>query len=169
MIAYNRGLVVDTLSQAGAGMAGWERKSGMVLGHLRESGFAKTKNSTNEASMLLKAKRGSQKRTQNELKTNPKLSAQMREVEPKFEVFGIARVGAGNWIVGDAAGTGFAGLGETRGAAREFKNTENKAKKWLKTKDISFLKAANQESLTRQSAQIRPGREQGTRQFGKIE
>jgi len=137
-------------------MAGWERKSGMVLGHARESGFAKTKNSTNEASMLLKTKRGFQERTQNELKTNPKLSAQMREIEPKLERFGIARVGAGDWIAGDAAGTGIAGLGETRRTAREYKNRGNKAKKLLKTKDITFLKAANQESLTRQSAQISP-------------
>jgi hypothetical protein len=58
MIAYNGGLVVDTLSQASAGMAGWGRKSGMVLGHARESGFTQTKNSTNEASILLKTKRG---------------------------------------------------------------------------------------------------------------
>jgi len=43
----------------------------MGLGHSRESGFKKTKNSTNEASMLLKTKKGFQKRTQNELKTNP--------------------------------------------------------------------------------------------------
>jgi hypothetical protein len=45
---------MDTLSQAGAGMAGWGRKNGMVLGHARESGFKKAKNSTNEASMSLK-------------------------------------------------------------------------------------------------------------------
>jgi hypothetical protein len=54
VIAYDGGLVMDTLSQASAGVAGWERKSGMVLGHSRESGLEKTKNSTTEASMLLK-------------------------------------------------------------------------------------------------------------------
>ena len=37
-------------------MAGWGRKSWMVLGYSRESGFKKTKNSTNEASMLLKVR-----------------------------------------------------------------------------------------------------------------
>jgi hypothetical protein len=89
----------------------------------------------------------------------------MREIEPKFELFDIAHVGAGNWIVGDEGRSEIARLGETLGTAREHKNSGNKAKKWLKTKDVSFLKAANQESLTRQSAQIRPGREQG--QFGK--
>jgi hypothetical protein len=61
VIAYHGGLVVDTLSQTGAGMAGWERKSGMVLGPSRETGFAKTKNSTNEASILLKTKEGMSK------------------------------------------------------------------------------------------------------------
>jgi len=71
MIAYQDGLVVDTLSQASAGMAGWERKSGIVLGHWRGSGFTKSKNSTNEASMLLKTNEAFRKRTQNELKTNP--------------------------------------------------------------------------------------------------
>ena len=80
----------------------------------------------------------------------------MREINPKFELFDIAHVGAGNWIVGDAAGTGIARLGETWGTAREFKNTENKAKKWLKTKGITFLKGANQGPLARQSAQIKP-------------
>jgi hypothetical protein len=62
---------MDTLSQAGAGMAAWGRKSGMVLGRLRESSFKKTKNNTNEASMLLKTNEAFRKRTQNELKTNP--------------------------------------------------------------------------------------------------
>jgi hypothetical protein len=71
VIAYNSGLVMDTLSQTGAGMAGWGRKSGMVLGHSRESVFKKTKNNTNEASMLLKTNEAFRKRTQNELKANP--------------------------------------------------------------------------------------------------
>jgi hypothetical protein len=39
-------------------MAGWERKSGMVPGHSRGSSFTKTKNSTTEASMLLKTMNG---------------------------------------------------------------------------------------------------------------
>jgi hypothetical protein len=62
---------MDTLSQAGAGMAEWEWKSGMLPGHSPGSGFTKTKNSTNEASMLLKTNEALRKRTQNELKTNP--------------------------------------------------------------------------------------------------
>ena len=53
----------------------------------------------------------------------------MREIEPKFELFDIAHVGAGNSILGDVAGTGIALLGETRGTAREYKNSGNKAKK----------------------------------------
>jgi hypothetical protein len=65
--------------------------------------------------MLLKRKRGFQKRTQNE----PQLSAQMREINPKFELFDTAHVPAGDWIVGDVAGTEIALLGETRGTARE--------------------------------------------------
>jgi len=80
----------------------------------------------------------------------------MYELDPRFDCCDIAHVGAGNWIVADVAGTEIAGLGETRGSAREFRNTGNKAKKWLKTKHITFLKGANQGPLARQSAQIRP-------------
>jgi hypothetical protein len=63
----------------------------------------------------------------------------MREMEPKFELFAIARVGAGNRIVGAVAGTGIARLWESRGTAREFKNTGNKARMLLKTKRITFF------------------------------
>jgi hypothetical protein len=66
----------------------------------------------------------------------------MYELDPRFDCCDIAHVGAGNWIVADVAGTEIAGLGETRGSAREFRNTGNKAKKWLKTKHITFLKCA---------------------------
>ncbi len=97
--------------------------------------------------MLLKTKKGTSetklKRTQNELE----LSAQMREIEPKFELIDIAHVGPGNWTVGDAPGTEIARLGETRGTARECKNSGNKAKNWLKTKHITFLKDSNQAPL----------------------
>ena len=80
----------------------------------------------------------------------------MREIEPKFELFDIVHGGAGSRIVADAAGTEIARLGETRGTAREFKNTGNKARMLMKTNDITFLNGANQGPLARQSAQIRP-------------
>jgi hypothetical protein len=87
--------------------------------------------------MLLKTNDGILKRTQNELQ----LSAQMREIEPKFELFDIAHVRAGDLIVGDGAGTEIARLREARGTAREYKNTRNKARMLMKTKHITFLKA----------------------------
>jgi hypothetical protein len=80
----------------------------------------------------------------------------MREIDPKFELFDTARVGAGDWIVGNRAVTEIARLGETPGTAREFKNTGNKARMLMKTKHITFLSGANQGPLARQSAQIRP-------------
>ena len=80
----------------------------------------------------------------------------MREINPKFELFDTAHVPAGDWIVGDVAGTEIARLVETRGTAREFKNTGNKARMLMKTKHITFLNAANQGPLARQSAEIRP-------------
>ncbi len=39
----------------------------------------------------------------------------MHEKDPKFELFDIAHVGAGDWIVGDRAVTEIARLGETPG------------------------------------------------------
>jgi len=68
----------------------------------------------------------------------------MREIDPKFELFEIADVRAGDCIVGDVAGAEIARLGETRGTAREFKNTGNKARMLLKTKHITFLNAASE-------------------------
>jgi hypothetical protein len=84
----------------------------------------------------------------------------MRETEPKFQLFDIAHVRAGDWIIGHVAGTGIARLGETRGTAREYKNSGNKAKKWLKTKDITFLNAANFGLFVCKSAPIRHQKEQ---------
>jgi hypothetical protein len=80
----------------------------------------------------------------------------MREIEPKFELIDGAHVGAEDWIVGDVAGTEIARLAETRGTAREFKNSGNKARMLMKTKHITFLSGANQRPSARQSAQIRP-------------
>jgi len=80
----------------------------------------------------------------------------MREIELEFELIDSARGRAGDRIVGDAAGTGIARLGETRGTAREFKNSGNKARMLMKTKHITFLSGANQGTLARHSAQTRP-------------
>jgi hypothetical protein len=117
--------------------------------------------------MLLKTKKGMSetklKRTQNE----PQLSTQMREIETKFEFFDIAHVWARAGLWGNGAGTEIARPGETRGIAREFKNTGNKARMLMKTKHITFLSGANQGPLARHSAQIRPCREQRTPQFVK--
>ena len=76
----------------------------------------------------------------------------MREMKPRFELFDIASIGAGDWIVGDVAETEIARMGETRGTAREFKNTGNKARMLMKTKDITFLSAANYARFARNLA-----------------
>ena len=80
----------------------------------------------------------------------------MREMDLKFELFGIAHVGAGDWFVRDVARTEIARLGETWGSVREYKNTGNKARMLMKTKHITFLNGENQGPLARKSAQIRP-------------
>jgi hypothetical protein len=89
----------------------------------------------------------------------------MHEIDPKFELFDIAQVRAGNWIAGDGAGTGIARLGKTRGTAREFKNSGNKARMLMKTKHITFLKRANQGSL--RANPHKSGLEGSKRRFGK--
>ncbi len=78
----------------------------------------------------------------------------MGEIRPKFELFDIAPGRTGDWFVGDGASTGIAPLGETRGTAKEYKNSGNKARKWLKTKHITFLSGANHALLACQLAQI---------------
>jgi hypothetical protein len=79
----------------------------------------------------------------------------MREINPKFELFDTAHVGAGDWVVGDAAETEIAQLRETRRTAREFKNTGNKARMLMKTKHIAILSGANDARSAHQLAQIR--------------
>ena len=78
----------------------------------------------------------------------------MHELDPRFELLDIVHVRAGDWIVGDATGIEIARLVEALGTAREFKNTGNKAKKWLKTEDITFSNAANCARFVRKSARI---------------
>jgi hypothetical protein len=78
------------------------------------------------------------KRTQNE----PQLSAKMRALRVKFECSSTAQALA-------EASNGKDGRGRNRHAggirrtAREYENRGNKAKEYLKTKDITFLKVAN--------------------------
>ena len=63
----------------------------------------------------------------------------MRETEQKFELFDSARVGAGDWTVGDAAGTEIARLGETPATAREFKNPREQSQNVDENKEHHFF------------------------------
>jgi hypothetical protein len=62
----------------------------------------------------------------------------MRETEPEVEVIDGARGRAGEWIAGAVAGTGVVRPAKTRGTAREYKNSGNKARMLMKTKHITF-------------------------------
>ena len=55
---------------------------------------------------------------------------------------------------GNAARLEIARLAAIRRRARNYKNSGNEAKKYLKTKDITFLNAANYARFARQLAQI---------------
>jgi hypothetical protein len=63
----------------------------------------------------------------------------MRVLNPKLEPFGTAHVLAGR----NAAGFEIARLAEVQRRSRKHKNRGNEAKKWLKTKGITFLNDAN--------------------------
>ncbi len=106
----------------------------------------KYKNSTIEASMSLKIKEGSCKTEQNEPENNPKrtqFECEMRAIDAQFEISYIARVPAGYSGGGTRLGPETDGSGNGLGSARKYKKSGNEAKKYLKTKDITFSNAEN--------------------------
>ncbi len=88
------------------------------------------------------------KRTQNQ----PQLSPDMRALRVEFESFrhftGFGSTGK------DSTGRNRPAGGIQR-TAREYENGGNEAKEYLKTKDITFLSAANYARFACNSAQIR--------------
>jgi hypothetical protein len=98
-----------------------------------------TKNSTNEASMLLKTRDGILKRTQNELRIDSTMRASIAE----FELFGATRVPARVWDAGMRPGWRLPGWRRSGDARHNAKTSWNEAKKYLKTKDITFSSGAN--------------------------
>ncbi len=73
----------------------------------------------------------------------------MRALNAQFEVLYIARVSAGYSGGGTCLGSETDGSGNAPGSARKYKKSGNEAKKYLKTKDITFLDAANSAHFTR--------------------
>jgi hypothetical protein len=112
----------------------------------------KFKKSTIEASMSLKIKEGSCKTEQNEPENNPKrtqFECEMRAINAQFEIFYLARVPAGHSGGGTRLGSETDGSGNAPGSARKYKKSGNEAKKYLKTKDITFLNAVDSAHFTR--------------------
>jgi hypothetical protein len=90
------------------------------------------------------------KRTQNELTFEHK----MRALNTLFELFGAAHVPAGHSDPDVRRRSKSPEWGESRGIARENKNRGNELKEYLKTKDITFSKAANPVPLARNGTAI---------------
>jgi len=67
----------------------------------------------------------------------------MSAVNAQFEPFDTAQVPTGGIERGSAAGFDIDRSPGIRRFARKYKNRGNEAKKYLETKDISFLDAAN--------------------------
>jgi hypothetical protein len=66
------------------------KDSGMARGHSRENGFKKTKNSTNEASMLLKAHNGGGNEAKKYMETNELCENIVKEAEKLLKTGHIA-------------------------------------------------------------------------------
>jgi hypothetical protein len=115
MLAYNCGHFVDTLPQAGArprGKAQQSRRSGKPRSE-------ETKNSTIEASMLMKTNDGILKRTQNELKNQLRIDCTMRAINAEFELVDATRVPASVWDAGMRPASGLPGRRRSGGACCE--------------------------------------------------
>jgi len=67
----------------------------------------------------------------------------MRKSNAQFELFHAASVLAANRSIGNVAGFGIARRAEIGRRAREYKNSGNEAKKYLKIKGNGFLNDAN--------------------------
>jgi hypothetical protein len=78
----------------------------------------------------------------------------MHALNPTFERFQTAHVPAGAWTKGNAARFEIARMGEIERNAGKYKNRGNKAKEYLKTKDITFSDGANCARFKRQLAAI---------------
>jgi hypothetical protein len=78
----------------------------------------------------------------------------MRALNAKIELSNAVRVFAHERNRGNAAGFEVDRLRETGRSARRYENRGNEAKEYLKTKDITFLNAANCARFARKSAQI---------------
>jgi hypothetical protein len=90
---------------------------------------------------------------ENELKTNSKrtqIECEMHALNAQFEFFQTAHVLAGDRNGGMQQGSKVPGWG----SEQKYKNTGNEAKKLLKTRDITFLNAANYARFACKLAQI---------------
>jgi len=110
----------------------------------------KTKNSTNEASMLLKTHDGISKRTQNELK----FGCTMRALKTEFELFGATRVPARVRGAGMRQGSNLPELEKCRGSRENTKQWE-RSQEVPENKGHRFLSSANYARFARKLAQIK--------------
>ena len=76
----------------------------------------------------------------------------MRPFNAKFELFCAVRGPAEIWNTENAAECEIARMGEAPKVARKYKSSGNEAKESLKTKDITFLNAANHACFERKLA-----------------
>jgi hypothetical protein len=79
----------------------------------------------------------------------------MRAINAQFELFDAAHVPAGSGA-GECGRGGSCLVGGMTRREREYKNSGNEAKKYLKTKDITFSHGADYVRFARRLTPIRP-------------
>ena len=88
----------------------------------------------------------------------------MRALNAEIELSDTARVAAGAWISGMRPDSKL----PEWGIAREYKNSGNEAKEYLKTKDITFFDAANCARFARRLAAFGPRKEQKSPRLAEL-
>ncbi len=139
-------------------MLGREGKRGVVQASRGKLGLQTTKKYERSQYVIENTGRHVQnelKRTQNE----PQLSAEMRALRAEFEFSSTSQVLAGASSGKDGRAWPKSPGRGVQGTAGEYENRGNKAKEYLKTKDITFLEVANSACLVRKLTAISPQRE----------
>ena len=130
---------------------GSPRKSG-ILPALREDRESKySKNITNEASMSLKTRKGAPKTNLKQSENEGELAAQCAPFAVNSR-FLAPHTSCQGFPTGNPVEFETARVRQTRSVARKYENRGNEAKKWLKTKDITFFDGANYARFVRKFA-----------------
>jgi len=139
MVAYRDCRIVDLLSHSTAWSAPTGRKGGLTPPVREERVIQEHKKTTNEASMSLKTQGGHRKTKPKRTNFEPPVSI----FDPKTDLSSVTRVRATASRSGVRPGQELPHAARLEEPRANTKNSGNEAKKYLKTKDLTFCNAAN--------------------------